>query len=98
MTLRPGRLRQEPGRLQQADLANHVAIVIHDYRWRQDLAETEPQYDDLEMQLAASPSIGVPTITLEGDANGAPHAAPRTYAGKFAGKYEHRDLTGTSPC
>jgi pimeloyl-ACP methyl ester carboxylesterase len=73
---------------------DHVAIVVHNYRWRQDLADGEPRYDDLEQQLAASPTIGVPTITLEGDANGAPHAAPSTYASKFTGKYQHRDLTG----
>jgi pimeloyl-ACP methyl ester carboxylesterase len=73
---------------------DHVALVIHNYRWRQDLADGEPQYDDLEGQLAASPTIGVPTITLEGDANGAPHADPSAYASKFTGKYEHRDLTG----
>jgi hypothetical protein len=64
------------------------------YRWRQDLADGERQYDDLEAQLAASPTIGVPTISLEGDANGAPHADPSTYASKYTGKYEHRDLTG----
>jgi hypothetical protein len=73
---------------------DHVAIVVHNYRWRQDLADGGPQYDDLEQQLAASPTIGVPTITLEGDANGAPHAAPSTYASKFTGKYQHRALTG----
>ena len=73
---------------------DHVALVIHNYRWRQDLADGERQYDDLEAQLAASPTIGVPTITLEGDANGAPHADPSTYASKYTGKYEHRDLTG----
>ena len=73
---------------------DHVALVIHNYRWRQDLADGERQYDELEAQLAAGPTIGVPTITLEGDANGAPHADPRTYASKFTGNYEHRDLTG----
>src|SRR5262249_18909877 len=73
---------------------DHVALVIHNYRWRQDLADGERQYDDLESQLAASPNIGVPTITLEGDANGAPHADPSTYANKYTGKYEHRNLTG----
>jgi pimeloyl-ACP methyl ester carboxylesterase len=73
---------------------DHVALTIHNYRWRQDLADGERQYDDLEAQLAASPTIGVPTITLEGDANGAPHADPSTYTSKFTGKYEHRDLTG----
>jgi pimeloyl-ACP methyl ester carboxylesterase len=76
------------------DNPDHVALVIHNYRWRQDLADGERQYDDLEAQLAASPTIGVPTITLEGDANGAPHADPSAYASKYTGKYEHRDLTG----
>jgi pimeloyl-ACP methyl ester carboxylesterase len=73
---------------------DHVALVIHNYRCRQGLADGEPQYDDLEQQLASSPTIGVPTITLEGDANGAPHAEPSTYASKFTGKYQHRDVTG----
>jgi pimeloyl-ACP methyl ester carboxylesterase len=73
---------------------DHVALTIHNYRWRQDLADGERQYDDLETQLASSPTVGVPTITLEGDANGAPHADPSTYASKFTGKYEHRNLTG----
>jgi pimeloyl-ACP methyl ester carboxylesterase len=73
---------------------DHVAIVIHNYRWRQGLAEGEPKYDDLEKRLAESPVITVPTITLEGDANGAPHPEPASYARKFSGKYEHRTITG----
>src|SRR5580765_3888568 len=73
---------------------DHVAIVIHNYRWRQDLAEGESKYDDLEKGLAESPVITVPTITMEGDANGAPHPAPSSYAKKFSGKYEHRDIKG----
>jgi pimeloyl-ACP methyl ester carboxylesterase len=79
-----------------ASFANpdHVAIVIHNYRWRLGLAEGEPQYDDLEKQLAAGPVITVPTITLEGDANGAPHPEASVYAKKFSGRYEHRVITG----
>jgi pimeloyl-ACP methyl ester carboxylesterase len=73
---------------------DHVAIVIHNYRWRQALAEGEPRYDDLEKRLAAAPVITVPTISLEGDANGAPHADPSSYAKKFSGKYSHRTITG----
>jgi pimeloyl-ACP methyl ester carboxylesterase len=73
---------------------DHVAIVIHNYRWRLDLAEGEPKYADQEKRLAAAPAIAVPTITLEGDANGAPHADPSTYAKKFTGKYEHRTIKG----
>ncbi|MDR3575290.1 MAG: alpha/beta hydrolase [Anaerolineaceae bacterium] len=74
---------------------DHVAIVIHNYRWRLGLAQGDPKYDDLEKQLAASPVITVPTITLEGDANGAAHAAAVSlYANKFSGKYLHRDITG----
>jgi pimeloyl-ACP methyl ester carboxylesterase len=73
---------------------DHVAIVIHNYRWRLDLAAGEAKYDALEARLAAAPKIEVPTITLEGDANGAPHAPPAAYAGKFAGKYLHRTITG----
>ena len=73
---------------------DHVAIVIHNYRWRLGLAEGEPKYDDLEKRLAAFPVITVPTITLEGDANGAPHPDPSAYAKKFSGKYSHRTITG----
>jgi len=73
---------------------DHVAIVIHNYRWRQGLAEGESKYDDLEKRLAESPVISVPTITMEGDANGAPHPDPSSYAKKFSGKYEHRDIKG----
>jgi pimeloyl-ACP methyl ester carboxylesterase len=76
------------------DNPDHVAIVIHNYRWRQGLAEGEPKYDDLERRLAAGPVITVPTITLEGDANGAPHAEGSAYANKFSGKYEHRVIKG----
>jgi pimeloyl-ACP methyl ester carboxylesterase len=73
---------------------DHVAIVIHNYRWRLGLAEGEAKYDDLERRLAAAPAIGVPTITLEGDANGAPHPDPSAYAAKFSGKYAHRTING----
>jgi pimeloyl-ACP methyl ester carboxylesterase len=69
---------------------DHVSIVIHNYRWRLGLAKGEPKYDDLEKRLAAGPPIAVPTITLEGDANGAPHPDPGSYAKKFTGKYAHR--------
>lgn len=73
---------------------DHVDIVIHNYRWRLGLAEGESKYDELEQKLAQFPSIAVPTITLEGDANGAPHPSPESYAKRFTGKYEHRLLTG----
>jgi pimeloyl-ACP methyl ester carboxylesterase len=73
---------------------DHVAIAVHNYRWRLDLAKGEARYDDFERQLAAGPKIGVPTITLEGDANGAPHPEPAAYAGKFTGRYEHRTISG----
>src|SRR5262245_22310413 len=76
------------------DNPDHVAIVIHNYRWRLGLAEGEAKYDDLVKRLAQSPAIGVPTITLEGDANGAPHADPSSYAKKFSGKYAHRLIQG----
>jgi pimeloyl-ACP methyl ester carboxylesterase len=76
------------------DNPDHVAIVIHNYRWRLGLAPGEARYDELEGQLAAGPVIKVPTITLEGDANGAPHPDPSAYAGKFGGTYEHRTITG----
>jgi pimeloyl-ACP methyl ester carboxylesterase len=74
--------------------ADHVAIVIHNYRWRLGLAEGEAKYDGLERRLAEAPVIKVPTITLEGDANGAPHPEPGAYAKKFSGRYEHRTITG----
>ena len=73
---------------------DHVDIAIHNYRWRLALAQGEPKYDDLEKRLAESPVITVPTITMEGDANGAPHPDPASYARKFSGKYEHRDING----
>jgi pimeloyl-ACP methyl ester carboxylesterase len=73
---------------------DHVDVVIHNYRWRLGLAAGEPQYDEVEEKLAANPSIGVPTITLEGDANGAPHLDPSVYAGRFSGRYEHRTVSG----
>jgi pimeloyl-ACP methyl ester carboxylesterase len=76
------------------DNPDHVGIVIHNYRWRLALAEGEPKYDDLEKRLAASPDITVPTITLEGDANGAPHPEPASYRNKFSGKYTHRTIAG----
>jgi pimeloyl-ACP methyl ester carboxylesterase len=76
------------------DNPDHVGIVIHNYRWRLGLAEGEPRYDDLERQLAAAPVIAVPTITMEGDANGAPHPEPSAYAKMFSGKYAHRTITG----
>ena len=68
--------------------------MIHNYRWRLGLAEGEPKYAELEKRLAQFPVIRVPTITLESDANGAPHPDPKTYAQKFSGKYEHRHITG----
>lgn len=73
---------------------DHVDIVIHNYRWRLSLADGERRYDDLEKRLAKAPSIAVPTITMEGDANGAPHPDPAAYAKRFTGKYEHRLITG----
>jgi pimeloyl-ACP methyl ester carboxylesterase len=76
------------------DNADHVAIVVHNYRWRLGLAEGEPRYDDIEKRLAAAPVVGVPTVTLEGDANGAPHPDASAYAGKFSGRYQHRLITG----
>ena len=76
------------------DNPDHVDIVIHNYRWRLGLAEGERQYDDLERRLAQGPVINVPAITLEGDANGAPHPDPSVYAKKFSGKYAHRVIKG----
>jgi pimeloyl-ACP methyl ester carboxylesterase len=76
------------------DNPDHVAISIHNYRWRLGLAEGEARYDDLDRRLAQSPVITVPTITMEGDANGAPHPEPSAYAKMFSGKYSHRTVKG----
>ena len=76
------------------DNPDHVAIAIHNYRWRLGLAKGEPRYDDLERRLAEGPVITVPAITLEGDANGAPHGSAASYRQKFSGAYEHRTITG----
>lgn len=76
------------------DNPDHVDIVIHNYRWRLGLAAGENRYDELESRLAEGPAITVPTITMEGDANGAPHPDPSVYAGKFAGAYTHRTIDG----
>ncbi len=76
------------------DNPDHVAIAIHNYRWRLGLADGEARYDDLEKRLAEGPAITVPAMTLEGDANGAPHPPPSAYAGKFSGRYSHRTIEG----
>jgi pimeloyl-ACP methyl ester carboxylesterase len=76
------------------DNPDHVAIVIHNYRWRLGVAAGEAKYDALETRLAQAPVIAVPTITMEGDANGAPHLEPQAYAGKFSGRYAHRLIAG----
>ena len=73
---------------------DHVAIVIHNYRWRLSLAEGEAKYAEVDRRLAELPVITVPTITMEGDANGAPHLEPSAYANKFTGSYAHRTITG----
>lgn len=76
------------------DNVDHAEISVHNYRWRLGIAQGEPKYDEIENRLAALPAIGVPTITMEGDANGAPHPEPASYAKRFTGKYEHRLVTG----
>lgn len=76
------------------DNPDHVAIVVHNYRWRLGLADGERQYDSIEQKLATGPTISVPAITMEGDANGAPHPPPEAYRAKFTGEYEHRTITG----
>jgi len=76
------------------DNPDQVAIAIHNYRWRIGLARGEPQYDEIDKRLAESLIITVPTITIEGYANGAPHPEPSSYAKKFTGKYEHRTIKG----
>jgi pimeloyl-ACP methyl ester carboxylesterase len=76
------------------DNPDHVAIVIHNYRWRLGLADGEAEYEEMEQRLAEAPVIAVPAITLEGDANGAPHPEPAAYAAKFSGRYSHRTIEG----
>jgi pimeloyl-ACP methyl ester carboxylesterase len=76
------------------DNPDHIAVAIHNYRWRLGLAEGEAEYDELERRLAEGPLITVPAITLEGDANGAPHPDPSAYAKKFSGRYSHRTIEG----
>ena len=76
------------------DNPDQVAVTVHNYRWRLGLDEGEARYDDIERRLAQGPVITVPTITLEGDANGAPHPEPGSYAGKFTGRYAHRTVEG----
>jgi pimeloyl-ACP methyl ester carboxylesterase len=76
------------------DNPDHVAVVIHNYRWRLGLAEGEPEYLELEERLAEAPVVTVPAITLEGDRNGAPHPEPDAYTAKFAGPYSHRTIEG----
>ncbi|WP_144147069.1 alpha/beta hydrolase [Paraburkholderia sp. BCC1884] len=79
---------------QSFDNPDHVAVVIHNYRWRLGLVQGESKYDALEARLAKGPTISLPTITMEGDANGAPHPEPAAYAKKFTGKYAHRNIGG----
>jgi pimeloyl-ACP methyl ester carboxylesterase len=86
--------RDEAAKAASFDNPDHVAIVVHNYRWRLELADGEAQYAELEQRLAQGPVIGVPTITLEGDANGAPHPDPASYAGKFTGTNSHRTIQG----
>ena len=76
------------------DNPDHVAIVIHNYRWRLGLAAGQPEFDELERRLAGGPPIDIPTITMEGDANGAPHPPAEAYRAKFTGRYEHRLVAG----
>ena len=76
------------------DNPDHVAVVIHNYRWRMGLSQGDPRYVAMEERLASTPPVAVPTITMEGDANGAPHPPPAAYRAKFTGKYEHRTITG----
>jgi hypothetical protein len=71
-----------------------VHISLHNSRWYMGLEPGESKYDELEKKIGSFPTISLPTITLEGDANGAPHADPGVYAKKYTGKYEHRNVMG----
>jgi pimeloyl-ACP methyl ester carboxylesterase len=76
------------------DNPDHTAVTVSNYRWRLGLEKSEAKYEALEAKLATFPSISVPTITMEGDANGAPHPEPAAYAKRFTGKYKHELITG----
>lgn len=76
------------------DNPDHVDITIHNYRWRLGLVNGEAKYDAYEARLAKAPVVTIPTITMEGDANGAPHPDPSAYSSKFSGHYEHRTIGG----
>ena len=78
---------------QSFDNPDHVAIVIHNYRWRQSTEAGEAKYDSLEKKLALRPTIKVPTITISSDFDGT-NADGKAYADKFTGIYEHRILNG----
>jgi hypothetical protein len=88
------RRRDVRGSASAFDNPDRVDFVIHNYCWRLVLADGERKYDELEKRLSVRPAIGVSTITLEGDANGAPHPEPSSYANKFTGRYEHRLVEG----
>jgi pimeloyl-ACP methyl ester carboxylesterase len=76
------------------DNPDQAAITVFNYRWRLGLEKSEAKYEKLEARLATFPAITVPTITLEGDANGAPHPEPAAYAKRFTGKYKHELIKG----
>lgn len=73
---------------------DHVRIVVHNYRWRLGLEPGEAQYDGFEALLARRPRLTPPAISLQGDADGAPHPDSRTYADRFSGRYVHRVVGG----
>lgn len=73
------------------DNPDYVDVVIHSYRHRFGLADGDPRYAELQRRLAESPAIHVPTITLDGDADGvAPATDGTATAAKFTSSRVHR--------
>jgi len=73
------------------DNPDFVDVVIHSYRQRYGLAASDPRYADIQRRLDALPPIKVPSITLDGDADGViPATDGRAGAAKFAGPRTHR--------
>ncbi|HEV2602576.1 MAG TPA: alpha/beta hydrolase [Microvirga sp.] len=77
------------------DNPDYVDVVIHSYRHRLGLAAGYAPYEEIERRLAVLPVIAVPTITLDGKADGVvPATDERASAAKFTGPRSHRIVEG----
>jgi len=78
------------------DNPDFVETVIHSYRHRHGLVAGDPAYEEIERRLAARPSIGVPTVHLDGldDGVSATYGGSSRHAEHFTGGYEHRQVEG----